>query len=322
MSKFRHILFTILTLGLTLLLSGCKAVMLDPKGIIAADEKQILITAVGLMLIVVIPVIILTFVIAWKYRASNTKAKYTPEWSHSTILEIVWWTIPCVIILILAVITWISSHQLDPYKPLDLKAKPVTIEVIALDWKWLFIYPDQHIATVNFVELPVNVPVRFLITADAPMNSFQIPQLAGQIYAMPGMQTKLNIMATATGDYAGMSANYSGVGFTYMNFIARVATQEDFNKWVKTAQKSSDKLGMEAYNKLAMPTRNNPPESFSAVADGLFNAIMMKYMMPGPAMKGMENKGMQDMHNKDYSSDRDYQSGYNKNNVPPTPVNN
>jgi len=254
--------------------------VLSPHGIIASDERLLLITAVGLMLIVVIPVIILTVVFAWKYRASNTKAKYSPDFAHSTILEVIWWSIPIIIIGILAVITWVTSHRYDPYRPLDIKTKPIIIQVIALDWKWLFIYPDQNIATVNFVELPVNVPVRFFITADAPMNSFQIPQLAGQIYAMPGMRTELNLMASQTGDFMGMSTNYSGVGFAGMNFTARATSQADFDTWVKTVQKSSQRLSKDAYKQLQQPSENNSVQSYSTVTNDLFNNVMMSYMMP------------------------------------------
>lgn len=285
-NKLRHIFTTATTLGLTLLISGCNAALLDPKGIIAADEKELLITAVLLMLVVVIPVIFLTVIISWKYRAGNTKAKYSPEWGHSNLIEAVCWSVPCFIIAILGVITWTSSHQLDPYRPLAVKGKPLIIQVIALNWKWLFIYPDQHIATVNFVQFPENVPVRFLITSDAPMNSFQIPRLAGQIYAMAGMQTKLNIMATAQGDFHGMSTNFSGPGFSNMQFIARVSSQAQFDEWVKAAQKSkgteksNGKLTLEAYNNLALPTENVPVEYFSSVANDLYNTVMMKYMMP------------------------------------------
>ena len=257
--------------------------VLSPHGIIASDERLLLITAVGLMLIVVIPVIILTIVFAWKYRASNTNAKYSPEFSHSTVLEVVWWSIPIVIIGILAVITWVTSHRYDPYRPLDVKTKPIIIQVIALNWKWLFIYPDQNIATVNFVEFPVNVPVRFFITADAPMNSFQIPQLAGQIYAMPGMRTELNLMASQTGDFLGLSANYSGVGFAGMNFIARATSQADFDAWVKKIQRSPGKLTQDAYTQLEQPSENNPQAFYSSISDkDLFNTVIMSFMMPMP----------------------------------------
>jgi cytochrome o ubiquinol oxidase subunit 2 len=240
---------------------------------------------VGLMLFVVIPVIILSIVFAWKYRASNTKAKYSPEFAHSTFLELIWWTIPIIIIAILAVITWTTSHRYDPYRPLDIKTKPIIIQVIALNWKWLFIYPEQNIATVNFVEFPANVPVRFFITADAPMNSFQIPQLAGQIYAMPGMRTELNLIAAEPGDYMGMSTNYSGIGFNGMSFNAKATTQEEFNAWVKSAQHSQQKLTQETYTQLAKPSENNPVATYSSVSKDLFNNVIMSFMMPMPQQK-------------------------------------
>lgn len=283
MKTLKHIFFAALTLALTLPLAGCKFAILDPKGVIALDQKELLITSVGLMLIIVIPVIILTMVIAWRYRAGNTKATYSPDWAHSTTLEIIWWTIPCIIIAILSVITWISSHRLDPYKPINSTVKPITIQAIALDWKWLFIYPDQKIATVNYVEIPVGTPVEFLITSDAPMNSFEVPQLAGQIYAMAGMQTKLNLMASQAGDYNGFSSNYSGHGFSDMRFVISATDEDTFKKWVKVAKKSHDKLDNAAYNQLVLPSENNPVQYF-AVKDGtLFNDVVMKDMMPMPA---------------------------------------
>ena len=285
MIKLRNMICTFFSVGAILLLSGCeKMVVLNPKGLIAADEKHLFITAVLLMLIIVVPVIILTAVIAIKYRASNTKAKYTPDWAHSNMLEAVWWFVPTVIVVILATITWVSAHKLDPYRPLDSKIKPVTIQVVALEWRWLFIYPEQKIATINFVEFPANVPVTFLITSDAPMNSFQIPQLAGQIYAMAGMQTKLHIIANEVGDYNGRSVSFSGDGFSNMKFIARATTQADFDTWVKTMQQSSDQLTMDAYNQLIPATEDAGVKYFSEPADNLFNDIMMKFMMPMPAL--------------------------------------
>ena len=292
MIKLRHVL---VSSCIALLLSGCSVAhmgVLDPKGTIAVDERLLLFTAVGLMLLVVIPVIFLTFYFAWKYRASNTKAKYSPEFAHSTILEVVWWTIPIIIIAILAVITWVSSHRYDPYRPLDnvQGKKPLVIQVVAMDWKWLFIYPQQNIASVNFVQLPVNTPVRFFITADAPMNSFQIPQLAGQIYAMPGMQTELNVMGTENGDYPGISANYSGVGFAGMTFTARVSSQADFDAWVKKTQQSQQKLSSAVYDELAKPSENNPVAFYAPVSHDLFSNIIMKYMMPMPMDGSMSMK--------------------------------
>jgi cytochrome o ubiquinol oxidase subunit 2 len=289
-SRCRKILSRVSLLIGALVLSGCKMAVLDPKGIIAYDEKHLLITAVLLMLIIVIPVIFLAVIISIKYRAGNTKATYTPDWGHSTILEIIWWTIPCIIIAILAVMTWKSSHQLDPYRPLDVKGKPLVIQVIALNWKWLFIYPEQNIAAINFVQFPVNRPITFLITSDAPMNAFQIPRLAGQIYAMAGMQTKLHLMATETGDYRGFSANYTGDGFYGMKFIARVSSSEDFEKWVNTVKAIPHTLSLEEYNKLMKDSVNNPPEYFSSAKTNLFNDVMMKFMMPMGDTHSLENR--------------------------------
>lgn len=180
-----------------MLLGGCNMEILSPKGDIGAQEKTLLFTATGLMLLVVIPVIIMILTFAWKYRASNTKADYQPKWAHSTAIEVVVWTVPCIIVAILAVITWRSTHALDPYKPLVSEHKPVTIEVVSLDWKWLFIYPEYDIATVNEIAFPVDVPVNFRITSASVMNSFFIPQLGSQIYSMAGMETKLHLNARA-----------------------------------------------------------------------------------------------------------------------------
>lgn len=281
MIKLTKFLSILLSLGTTLFLSGCSnVIMLNPQGSIATDEKQLLITAVLLMLIIVVPVIILTFVIARKFRASNTKAKYAPDWGHSTIIEMVCWSVPCIIILILAAITLVTTRTLDPYKPLDVKGKPLTVQVVALNWRWLFIYPEQKIATINFLQIPVNRPIKFLITADAPMNSFQIPQLGSQIYAMPGMQTKLHLIANKPGDYYGFSANYSGHGFSNMNFTARAGSEEDFNKWVKSVRQSKNKLTAESYKTLVPDSEDNKVQYFASVPNTLFNDIMMKFMMP------------------------------------------
>lgn len=274
MIKIRHFLL----LALTLLLSGCKFAILDPKGVIAASEKHLFIVAMLLMLTVVIPVVFLSLYIPWKYRASNKEAEYAPNWSHSNLLEFFMWSIPCVIIVILAVITWYSTHQLDPYKPLNVKKKPIIVEAIALNWKWLFIYPESHIATVNYLQIPVDQPVRFLITSDAPMNSLEIPQLAGQIYAMTGMQTKLNIMATSKGTYTGLSTNFSGDGFSGMRFKVKVSSEADFKEWVAEVKQSQEHLTMAEYNKLTKNSINNPVEYFSTLKPGIFRMAIMKYM--------------------------------------------
>ncbi|MCX7121017.1 MAG: ubiquinol oxidase subunit II [Gammaproteobacteria bacterium] len=269
----------------TLLLSGCHFAILDPKGIIAASEKKLFVESILLMLIVVVPVIVMSIAIPWRYRASNTKAVYKPNWSHSFLMEAIWWTIPCVIIAILSVWTWIYTHKLDPYRPLAADKDTVMIEAIALDWKWLFIYPKQHMATVNFIEIPVNKPVRLFITSDAPMNSLEIPRLAGQIYAMTGMQTKLNIMATSTGTYSGLSTNFSGNGFSGMKFKVKVVQPTEYKTWLATAEKSPNHLDQAAYNELIKPSENNAVEYFSNVEPSLFSASIIKYMGPMPGMK-------------------------------------
>ncbi|MDW2210586.1 ubiquinol oxidase subunit II, partial [Vibrio sp. 2025] len=219
-SRYKRILSRGSLACVILLLSGCNSALLDPKGAIGVQEKELIITALLLMLIVVIPVILMTIYFAYRYRASNTDEEYAPEWSHSTKIEVVVWTIPIIIIAILATITWRSTHELEPSKPLVSDVKPMTIEVVSLDWKWLFIYPEENIATVNYVAFPKDVPVTFKLTSDNIMNAFFIPRLGTQIYAMPGMVTKLNLIANHEGDYKGFASNYSGEGFSQMKFTA------------------------------------------------------------------------------------------------------
>jgi cytochrome o ubiquinol oxidase subunit II len=254
--------------------------VLNPKGVIALKERELMITATLMMLIVVIPVFILTFVFAWRYRANNTKTKYTPEWDHHRVIETIWWGLPFVIILILAVIAWRSSHELDPFKPLDTDQRPMTIQVVALQWKWLFIYPEQNIATVNFVQFPEQIPIHFEITADAPMNSFWIPQLGGQVYAMPGMKTQLHLIANEAGSFRGSSANLSGKGFAGMTFTAKAGSQEEFLQWVQSVKQSPNLLSLDEYNQLVEPSINNPVATYLLTAENLYDEIVMKYMMP------------------------------------------
>lgn len=256
--------------------------LLDPKGLIAADEKNIMLTALFLMLTVVIPVIVLTLVFAWRYRSSNAKAVYRPEWAHSTLIEVICWSIPGIIIAILAGITWVSSHELDPYRPIVINQKqPMVIQAIALDWKWLFIYPDEKIATVNFVQFPTDTPIKFVITSEGVMNSFLIPQLAGQIYAMAGMEATQYLVAETSGDYMGFSANFSGAGFSDMKFVARASSTDDFKKWVTSVkQLSTQPLTMINYKLLAKPSSRHPVTYYSLVKDNIFEKIVMQNMMP------------------------------------------
>lgn len=267
-----------------LLLSGCNMTLLNPKGQVGLDERNLIITATLLMLLVVVPVIVMTFLFAWKYRASNTSATYTPKWNHSTKIEIAVWAVPIMIIIALGYVTYKSTHALDPYKPLESDVKPVTIEVVALDWKWLFIYPEQGIATVNKIVFPAHTPINFRITSDAVMNSFFIPALGGQIYAMAGMQTKLHLIANENAEMEGISANYSGAGFTGMKFKATATTQEEFDAWVSEVKKAPKKLEQAEYAALAKQSQNNPVELYSSVTPNLFQTIVDKYegMKPGP----------------------------------------
>lgn len=263
------------------LLRGTDLAVLNPQGEIAQKQFNLIVFTSALSLLIVIPVFCLTFYIVWKYRVSNTKATYSPDWDHNRTAETIWWLIPLLLIAVLAVITWKSSHELDPYKPIVSDKKPLTVQVIALQWKWLFIYPEQDIATINYLRIPEKTPINLKITADAPMNSFWIPKLGGQVYAMAGMQTKLHLMAEKTGDYPGSSANISGDGFAGMKFTAQVRTEHEFTEWATAAKASNAYLDMATYEKLAKPSKQDQPATYSSSQRGLYDTVIMKYMMPG-----------------------------------------
>lgn len=271
------------SLGLLVYSLNTDMAVLLPKGTIAKQQYDLLMFASLLSLIVIIPVFALTFFIAWRYRASNHKATYKPNWDSSHKLETIWWGIPIVLILILAVITWVTSHSLDPFKPIDSSKKPVKIQVVAMNWKWLFIYPEQNIATVNYLQIPEDTPVNFELTSDAPMNSFWIPQLGGQVYAMSGMSTKLHLQASEPGNYQGVSANLSGEGFSDMKFTARATSSDEFETWVKSVKQGKSKLTYEEYDRLAVPSHNNQPSSYSWQQQGLYDTVIRRYMSPPPS---------------------------------------
>ena len=264
--------------GLAVCLGGCNLEVLTPKGDVGMQEKSLLLITTGLMLLVVIPVIVLILFFAWRYRASNTKATYAPKWSHSTAIEAVVWTIPCIIIAVLATITWTSTHALDPYKPLASKTKPITIQAVSMDWKWLFIYPYYGVASVNELAMPTNVPVHFEITSDSVMNAFFIPQLGSQIYAMAGMDTQLNLIANEPGNYAGLSSNYSGQGFSDMHFTAIATSQQGFADWISKAKASAANLDDQSYHALAQPSEKVPVSYYANVKPGMFNSVIDQYM--------------------------------------------
>lgn len=268
--------------------------LLNPMGPIGADEKRLILIAFGLMLTVVIPVIVMALGFAWKYRASNTAATYQPKWDYSGKIEAVVWAIPTIIILILSVLVWRDTHALSPYRPIASSVKPVDVQVVAMDWKWLFIYPEQGIASVNKLVFPANVPVSFRITSDTVMSSFFIPQLGSQIYAMAGMQTKLHLLANQPGTYRGINAQFSGDGFSGMHFDAVATSQQGFDDWVKQVKQSGGSLDEANFKQLEVPSQNVPAQSFASVKPDLFQGIIMKYMpdmvQPMPNDQGKAQK--------------------------------
>ncbi len=263
-------------------LSSVNIPLLQPRGIVADKEFRLLLSVTGIMCIVVIPVFILLGYIVWKYRdTNNSKKKYLPDWDSNRYIEGLWWIIPSIIIFILSIITWNATYALNPFNPLASTEKALNIQVIALDWKWLFIYPSEKVASINKLVIPVNRPVHFYLTSDAPMNSFWIPQLSGQIYSMPGMQTQLYIMANREGHYRGWSANISGIGFASMTFDTAVTSDINFNHWAHQVDKTAPKLTNAAYSVLSRPSSYVAPKYYSHPQPNLFNDTISKYMVPG-----------------------------------------
>nr|WP_201203192.1 ubiquinol oxidase subunit II [Pseudomonas sp. S37] len=267
-----------MVLGVIMLqLSGCDMVLFNPKGQVGVEQRNLIILATLLMLVVVVPVMIMALVFSVHYRASNEKARYTPEWSHSRAIEAVVWGVPLIIIIVLGVVTWRSTHALDPYRPLDADKAPVTVQVIATDWKWLFVYPELGIASVNELAMPVDTPMDFRVTSDGAITSFFIPALGGQIYAMAGMQTQLHLIANEPGSYAGIAANYNGPGFSDMHFKALALDQAGFDAWVAEVRGSRRQLDQHRYAQLAKPSIAHPVEHYAAVDAGLFQSLIDKY---------------------------------------------
>ena len=270
--------------ALALLLGGCSFELLSPKGPVGAQERDLILLATGLMLTVVIPVIVLTLYFAWRYRETNTKAEYAPRWSHSTAIEVVVWGIPCVIVAALGIIIWETTHRLDPYRPLEAKVTPVEVDVVAMDWKWLFIYPQYGVASLNELAVPVGTPVNFRITAESTMNALFIPQLGSMVYAMSGMQTKLHLLADTPGVYDGRSAAYSGAGFSDMHFKTYATSREAFDAWIARARASGQALDERAYGALKRPSSKDPVTLYASVSPRLFKAVVDQYM---PGMHGV-----------------------------------
>ena len=306
MQLFKYLRGASLTLLVAALLSGCDAVVMSPSGDVAVQQRDLLVWATVLMLLVIVPVIVLTLWFAWHYRESNTEANYKPDWTHSTVLELVIWSVQLMIIIALGAMTWVSTHKLDPYRPLDridaqtpvpVGLEPLTVEVVALDWKWLFIYPEQGIATVNELAAPVNHPIRFKITASTMMNSFFIPAMAGQIYAMAGMETKLHGVINEPGVYKGFSANYSGAGYSQMKFDFHGLSEEDFASWVAEVKASDGNLSRDEYLQLEEPSIGDPVSYYGQVDPTLYYGIFNRCVEPGQTcMEDMMYHGGMDKH--------------------------
>ncbi|WP_409346377.1 ubiquinol oxidase subunit II [Paenibacillus sp. MBLB4367] len=286
--KISRISVTLLFILMAALLSGCGQEMMvfDPKGPIAQDQRDLIVISSILCAVVLVPVLAMTAVIVWRYRdKKGNKSAYKPNWSHSTKMEAIWWGIPIVIILVLASITIKYTYALDPAKPIESEQKPLVVQATSLDWKWLFTYPEQGIGTVNYLQIPKGIPIKFELTSDAPMNSFWIPQLGGQMYTMSGMAMTLYLQADEVGKYFGTGANFSGEHFNDMKFDVHATSQEDFDKWVADTKKSGSPLTMDGYETLAKPGRTGE-QFFSAIPDDIFHKIVNKYSVDGQSAHG------------------------------------
>jgi len=255
-------------------LGGCSQGVLDPHGPIASAERQILFNSLGIMLAIVIPTIVATLGVAWWFRSSNRRATYLPDFEYSGRLELLVWSIPAMTVLLVGGVAWVGAHDLDPRKPISPTVKPLAVQVVSLDWKWLFIYPEQGIASVNHLTVPVGTPLSFELTSSSVMNSFFVPQLGGQIYTMSGMATRLQLQADHPGSYPGLSANFSGGGFADMRFKVDAVPAAQFAQWVTAARNSGPALDKATYADLAKPSQAVAPFTYRSVASGLFQQIL------------------------------------------------
>jgi cytochrome o ubiquinol oxidase subunit 2 len=256
--------------------------ILDPQGPIGAADTAILIDSVAIMLAIVLPTIVAIFAFAFWFRASNTKARYLPNWEYSGRIELVVWSVPALTIILLGGVAWIGAHQLDPAKAVEGSAKPLTIQAVSLDWKWLFIYPDQRVATINTLTVPAGVPLRFELTSSSVMNVFFIPQFGSMIYTMNGMATQLNLRADRPGTYGGLSAHFSGDGFSDMHFDVHVVPSEQFSKWAQDASRAEKSLDELSYGEIAKPSMKSQPAVYRLADPQLFNSVVTQKLPPSP----------------------------------------
>ncbi|MHB1221311.1 MAG: COX aromatic rich motif-containing protein [Gammaproteobacteria bacterium] len=284
MERVAKLLLALIVLGFAVVgLAGCSELslgMLNPKGLIAYEERKLFFDTLALMLIVVLPVIIMSFAFAYHYQASHRIRDYKPNWSHSYFLEVLWWGIPCAIILVLAILTWKKTYELDPYHKIPgHDEKPLLVQAIALPWKWLFIYPEENIATVNYLVVPTGRQVEYWITADnVPMSAFFVPQLGSQIFAMTGMRTRLHLLSNQPGVYEGLNTQYNGDGFSDMHFPVYVVDAAGMQKWVDGVKQSTKQLNDASYSELLNPSEGNRPQFFAGVPPDFFNNVIMTYM--------------------------------------------
>ena len=256
--------------------------ILDPQGPIGTADTAILIDSVAIMLAIVLPTIVAIFAFAFWFRASNTKARYLPNWEYSGRIELVVWSVPALTIILLGGVAWIGAHQLDPAKAVEGSAKPLTIQAVSLDWKWLFIYPDQRVATINTLTVPAGVPLRFELTSSSVMNVFFIPQFGSMIYTMNGMATQLNLRADRPGTFGGLSAHFSGDGFSDMHFDVHVVPSEQFSKWAQDASRAEKSLDELSYGEIAKPSMKSQPAVYRLADPQLFNSIVTQKLPPSP----------------------------------------
>lgn len=268
--------------AIVLVLANENTLVFHPKGVVAKDEMRLIITNVALMLVIILPTYLLLFSVLWRHITKKEEAEYKPEHTYGIKGEFLMWALPSVIVVILATITWEATHRLNPYNPLESESDdPLTVEVVALDWKWLFIYPEQGIATLNYLQIPEKTVIHFKLAADnTPMNSFWIPQLSGQIYSMTGMTTQLYLKADGIGDYTGRAVEINGEGYADMHFKVKSTSQKDFENWIAEAKKSSHHLKQKDYDELVKPFVDKSIVFFSEVDKDLFHKIVHKYMYP------------------------------------------
>jgi cytochrome o ubiquinol oxidase subunit 2 len=265
-----------------IVLTACEPAVLDPQGLVGIAEKTILIDSLAIMLAIVVPTIAATFAFAWWFRASNARARRLPDWEYSGRIELIVWSIPLLVIMLLGGVAWIGSHDLDPAKPLASNTPPLEVQGVSLDWKWLFVYPSQGVASVNQLVVPAGVPVHFSLSSASVMNAFFIAQLGSMIYTMNGMTTQLNLQADAPGTFHGISSHYSGDGFSGMHFDVRAVPAEQFAAWIEETRNTGPTLDPASYAALARQSMNTPPFTFRAVDPGLFHDIVTQKLPPGP----------------------------------------